>query len=285
LDLSLPDAVRLEESIAWADGSTGWVVTLCAGAAMFVGYFDHDWAREVFSDPTACLAGSGQVAGTARKTEKGFIVNGSWDYSSGAPHATHFTANCDVEGTVYSFTFKRDEVTLTRNWDYMGLNATAGHSFSVQDLEVPLNRSFLIDPSSAVLPAPVYCYPFLQLAYATLAVNLSGMCIYFLDLAASLTKSDSARHHLEDANNAVRLLREEFYTELDYSWQLHVENELFSLQKVTQKSIALAQGCRELVDSIYPFCGLAAARNDSPLNQVWRNIHTASQHMLLNPEN
>jgi alkylation response protein AidB-like acyl-CoA dehydrogenase len=285
-DLSLPDAVRLEESIAWADGSTGWVVTLCAGAAMFVGYFDDGLAREVFSEPNVCIAGSGQATGTALRTGHDFVVNGSWDYSSGAPHATHFTANCVVEGEeVRSFIFKRNEVTLSRNWDYMGLNATAGHSFSVRDLKLPLNRSFLIDPSAAVLPAPVYRYPFLQLAHATLAVNLSGMSVYFFDLAAPLMKSIAARHQLEYANQALQSLRGEFYAELDHSWQLHLMNEIFSLQKFNKISIALAQECRELVDSVYPFCGLIAARKDTPVNQVWRNIHTASQHALLNHDN
>lgn len=287
LNLSLPEAVRLEESVAWADGSTGWVVTLCAGAAMFVGYFDEGWAREVFSDPNACLAGSGQSTGTAHKTEKGFIVNGSWDYSSGAPHATHFTANCVVEKEgVRSFVFKREEVALARNWDYMGLNATAGHSFSVTDLQVPFNRTFFIDSSAAVLPAPVYRYPFLQLAHATLAVNLSGMSVYFLDLAEPLMKSITARHRLEDAKRNIQRLREQFYTALDHSWKLHLANDpLFidRLHSVTETSITLAQGSRELVDAIYPSCGLAAARNDSTVNQVWRNIHTASQHTLLHP--
>jgi alkylation response protein AidB-like acyl-CoA dehydrogenase len=285
LDLRLPDAVRLEESIAWADGSMGWVVTLCAGAAMFVGFFDKDWAREVFSDLKVCLAGSGQVAGTAHKTEKGFIINGSWDYSSGAPHAAYFTANCVVEGeSVRSFIFKREEVTLTRNWDYIGLNATAGHSFSVNDLEVPFSRSFRIDPAEAVRPEPVYRYPFLQLAYATLAVNLSGMSIYFLDLAAPLMKSVASKQQLHDVIDELQSLREQFYAALDRSWQLHLANKSFRLQDVSERSITLAQRSRELVDSVYPFCGLTAARNGSPINQVWRNIHTASQHTLLNPD-
>jgi alkylation response protein AidB-like acyl-CoA dehydrogenase len=282
LDLSLPEAVRLEESLAWTDGSVGWVVTLCAGAAMFVGYLDKDFACEIFSDPHACLAGSGQVTGTARQTDQGFIINGAWDYSSGAPHATHFTANCAVEGIgVRSFIFLRKEVTLTRNWDYMGLNATAGHSYSVSNLEVPRNRCFLIDPSAAVLPGPVYRYPFLQLAYVTLAANVSGMCVYFLDLAAELMRDDAAKHRLKQAQATMQMLREEFYTTLDHSWQLHISNKLISPEDVNTKSLALAQRSRECVDFIYPFCGLTAARNGSAINQVWRNIHTASQHALL----
>lgn len=32
MELRLPEALRLEEAIAWKDGSVGWTVTLCAGA-------------------------------------------------------------------------------------------------------------------------------------------------------------------------------------------------------------------------------------------------------------
>ena len=37
--LSLPELVRLEEGIAWADGAVGWTVTLCSGAGWFAGFF------------------------------------------------------------------------------------------------------------------------------------------------------------------------------------------------------------------------------------------------------
>ncbi|RYD84433.1 MAG: acyl-CoA dehydrogenase, partial [Sphingobacteriales bacterium] len=37
LQLDLHKQVRLEESLAWANGSLGWVVTLCSGAGWFGG--------------------------------------------------------------------------------------------------------------------------------------------------------------------------------------------------------------------------------------------------------
>ena len=34
---TLPEALKIEEALAFTDGSTGWVVTLCGGAGWFVG--------------------------------------------------------------------------------------------------------------------------------------------------------------------------------------------------------------------------------------------------------
>lgn len=298
LALSLPQAVRLEESIAYADGSVGWVVTLCGGAAMFIGYFDEALAKEIFTDPDVCLAGSGQANGTAKIINGGFEVNGCWPYASGAPHATHFTANCFIDGTqqIQSFLFKREEVTLHPNWKYMGLNATAGYSYSVKDLKVSANRSFIIDPDHARLPHPVYRYPFLQLAQTTIAGNISGMCLYFFDLAILLL---TKKHHSNTRSEAVKnkglqlittgkaeleLLRKRFYSALEDSWSSHVANnhiKALQLNAVSQTSLHLAQQSRNLVNQLYPYCGLEAARTDTAINNVWRNINTASQHTLL----
>jgi len=298
LQLSLPEAVRLEENIAYADGSVGWVVTLCAGAAMFIGYFSEDLANEIFDGPRVCLAGSGQVNGTAKMIDGCFEISGFWPYASGAPHATHFTANCTVEGSgkVQSFIFKKEEVTLHPNWKYIGLNATAGYSFSVNNLRIPANRTFIIDPAHATLPHPVYRYPFLQLAETTIAANISGMCLHFFNLAKELlTKKQKTHSRSEGVKNKglqliasgeaeMELLRQKFYTALDASWLSHeAKNEATTLQlnAVSQASLDLAQGSRNLVNQLYPYCGLYAARTDTMINQVWRNINTASQHTLL----
>ncbi|MEJ7738117.1 MAG: acyl-CoA dehydrogenase [Chitinophagaceae bacterium] len=298
LALSLPEAVRLEESIAYADGSVGWVVTLCAGAGMFIGYFDEDLAKEIFSDPYVCLAGSGQANGTATIIDGGFEINGYWPYASGAPHATHFTANCIIDGSqhIQSFIFKKEEVTLHPNWKYIGLNATAGYSYSVKDLKIPANRTFIIDPEHTRLPHPVYRYPFLQLAETTIAANISGMCLYFFDLAKDfLTKKPNTNTRTEAVTNKglelitsgnaeMELLQRKFYTALDASWSSHVANNKImptQLKAVTRTSLHLAQQSRNLVNRLYPYCGLHAARTDSVINQVWRNINTASQHSLL----
>src|SRR5690606_26840694 len=91
---TLPEILRIIEGLAKADGSLAWTVTLCSGAAWFSGFLDKQLATEIFINPQACFAGSGAVGGTATKTSKGYLINGFWEYASGALHATIFTANC-----------------------------------------------------------------------------------------------------------------------------------------------------------------------------------------------
>src|SRR4051812_18359259 len=152
LGLSLPEALRIEETLAWIDGSVGWVVTLCSGAGWFVGFADQKFIKTLTDDSNFCIAGSGAV-GVATKEPMGFRINGSWKYASGSVHATAFTVNCMDPETqqVSSFFLLPGEVTVHPTWNSMGMVATASNSFEVKDRLVGPERQFVIKPEHAVL--------------------------------------------------------------------------------------------------------------------------------------
>ncbi|BAV09861.1 Acyl-CoA dehydrogenase [Filimonas lacunae] len=302
LQKALPEMVRLEEAIAWADGSMGWVVTLCSGAGWFGGFMQPSLADAVFANPHACLAGSGAATGTAEETAEGYLVSGKWWHASGAPHNTVFTANCRLvkEGKVLTdaagqplvkaFALMREEVTLIPTWQSFGLVATASHAFEVQQLLVPANRLFAIEPDAAIIKAPLYQYPFLQLAEVTLAANISGMALHFIEEAEAIVQQKNekeqpvAQQYVRDAQEMMEQARRIFYTSLDASWQQQVftgEVSVEALQEISVAARTLAAKSIQAVQMLYSYCGLAAANKHSVINQVWRDIHTASQHSLL----
>lgn len=300
LQLSLPEALQKEEGLAWADGSTAWTVTLCSGANWFVGFLDPTLAKELFSNPQVCLAGSGRATGKATDLGDAYEVTGHWNYATGAFMATAFTANCVIEKddqplqnndgspVIKSFVFLRKEVSLHPTWKTIGMIATASNSFGVQRLRVPKNRSFIIAGASAILQLPVYMYPFQQLAEATLAVNSSGMAMRFFDLCQPANHGTNAITLSLDrwmtGHTALQTARNDFYTAIDQSWRAHLlqqrEQEQL-LNAVANASRNLAAIARQSVDEIYPYCGLQAANPATEINRVWRNLHTASQHSLL----
>jgi indole-3-acetate monooxygenase len=308
LGLSLPQGVRLEESIAWIDGSLGWVVTLCTGASWFVGFLQDALIRELLADRAVCFAGSGAPTGIAEVVEGGFRVSGDWLYATGSHHATVFTANCviyehgaarlDAAGApeVRPFVFLRDEVTLRPAWKAIGMVATASHAFTVKELDVPASRCFRIDGRFATLTDVVYQYPFQPLAETTLAANHAGMAMRFIDLCEVqfFERPRYSRSHtpeqgvmLEEKIVWARLTldscRADFYSVLDRSWGQCREGEMpdAMLEEVGQVSRQLARTSLEVVDRLYPFAGLRAADPETEINRVWRNLHTASQHFLL----
>ncbi len=292
LELSLPEALRLEEALAWTDGSVGWTVTLCGGAGWFIGFLEPEIISDVFNIHATCIAGSGKAAGIAKMVEDGYEITGIWDYATGADYATAFTANCVVAAggnqVIQPFLFLRDEVKVHENWNSMGMIATGSHSFEVSRLRIKKNRGFHIDGQYAMLPQPVYQYPFLAFAETTLAVNISGMGVRFLDLCAILFRQkeiDYIQPHLENASKKMEDARQLFYEVAQNSWQECLNNRSIPsllLKDITLTSRKLSTAARQVVNDLYPCCGLGAANPDTEMNRIWRNIHTASQHSLLN---
>ena len=308
LQMSLPEALKIEESLAWVDGSVGWTVTLCSGANWFIGFLNPELVNCIFKTDTVCLGGSGSTSGSARIIEGGYEITGYWRYATGSAHATAFTANCVIEnnGTIMqnkegspvikSFLFLREEVVVHYDWNGMGMQATSSNSFEVQQLRVHENRCFQIDRNFTFDDHPVYRFPFLQFAEATLAVNSSGMAIHFMDLCEPLfnERAKNKNYNKEAINVSIGCLhtsrkdleekRNSFYRAIENSWNECVhENSIAAeiLSEVSKLSRELAATSRKLVDELYPYCGLIAANKHSEINRVWRDLHTASQHSLL----
>jgi alkylation response protein AidB-like acyl-CoA dehydrogenase len=306
--ITLPNLVRLQEGISWTDGSTGWVVTLCSGAGWFGGFLAPQVAEKVFNDPQVCLAGSGAAGGTAEITTSGYLINGTWKYASGAHHATHITANCiikkdgepivDSEGQplVLPFIVDKKDVNILPAWKYIGMVATGSDAFEIKGLEAESARRFKIDPAAVIVDQPLYRYPFLQLAEATLAVNLSGIAIHFMDLCEDIFYEKIKQPRLASIQKvflmgelariktALNVQRAHFYEAVDQSWEAIQNNAAIAedqLNAVSKASLELAMLAREGVDKLYPLCGLTAASTTTEINRAWRDLHTASQHALL----
>ena len=233
------------------------------------------------------------------------MVNGHWKYATGAPHATAFTANCVIEKNgepvlqkdgspvTRSFIFKRAEVAIHNDWNTTGMKATASQAFSVKALEVPEERCFIIDSEHAVLPDPVFYFPFLSFAEITLAANYSGMAFHFMALCKVFFEDRIKRHGyaIKEACEMLETLartqskledaRQLFYDTLEKIWQAGYAEKRWNASSL----VSLGEACRSLaklsrmsMDELYPYCGMAAADQNSEINRVWRDFHTASLH-------
>jgi alkylation response protein AidB-like acyl-CoA dehydrogenase len=305
LQLPLPQALAVEEALAAIDGSLGWTVTLCSGAGLFAGFVGPELRELMFRNEALCIGGSGAPTGKAEVVDGGYVVNGDWHYATGAPHLTAFSTNCritkdgepvkDGDGTemIRSFLFLPDELRWRENWNVMGLQATASHSFSIENLRVPEWRSFLIRPETAQVADPVYQYPFLQFAELTLAANFGGMALAFLECfeqGLSAHRGDGKRKSLRidmlhTAKEELNALLLAFHTTAATTWEMMLGNGSIpadSLAAISAVSRGLAAGVRRIVTELFPYAGISAAAPDSRMNRIWRDLFTATQHSLLN---
>jgi alkylation response protein AidB-like acyl-CoA dehydrogenase len=310
-ELPLPQVVRLEEALCRADGSTGWTVTLCAGAGWFAGFLAPALGREILATPRLCVGGSGAPTGYADIDGDGYRLSGRWDFATGAPMTTHFTMNAVIradgqplaneDGTprVRAFIVPAGQVSVHENWHTVGLVATASHTFSLDGVHVDGSHAFDLTPHGAKANGPLYRFPFLSLAFVTLAANVSGMALDFIEQAREiigrrrhhvtnqpLTELAQVRDALAQAPDAFERARAIFYGLLDTAWDKVCRREQPSAEETEllhRASLAMVDAARRAVDELYPLCGLSAADQRSSISRAWRDLHTASQHALMLP--
>ncbi len=312
LEWTMPEVVRLFEALAWADGALGWCVNLGAGANIFAGYLQPETAESVFHDPAVSIAGSGAISGTARKNHDGYIATGTWKYASGAAHATHFTANCyivddydiplqDAQGEpLYrSFLFRADQVKVLDTWNSYGLKASSSHDFEVREQLVPEQNTFSLSGPSVFAKGPLYRFPFLQMAELNMTAMLTGMALHFIDAFSAMAqvrkpyRSDIAladqtmvRATLQRCTTTLEAARCWMYAALHDGWKAYEQHETVSPQLLGVISNACqyaAQVARQVVQELYPFAGMSILNPENELNKIWRDLHTASQHVLVSP--
>lgn len=296
------EALKIEEELAYIDGSLGWTVTLCAGANMFVGFMNKEESTQIFSQREVCLGGSGKVGGTARKKNDTYIINGEWHIVTGLHHCTIFTANCliEEEGELKvdesgkleyrSFFFYPEEVEIAKTWQADGLIATGSDSIQIKDLEVPTTRSFVISENTCVINHPIYRFPFLGFAKLTLAVNHLGMQAHYIDEVEKFFKTKRGSVHQQFQEELLISLKEhfnrqkeKFYKVAETTWQKVQNNKAIcsedfdEIDAICQKVVF--SGRDNIIKSL-PYLGLYGVSKQYPVFRIVKDILVGCQHSL-----
>jgi alkylation response protein AidB-like acyl-CoA dehydrogenase len=194
------ELMRAIETVATADGSTGWCTMLAVSGGASAGYMSEAGAREMFANPNAPSAGIAAPGGAAIGAAGGMRVSGRWSFASGITHSDWIWAGCLVMENgkprmtangpqmVHACMPVRD-VVIHDTWYVSGLCGTGSNDFSVSDLFVPDHRIFaLLDPTGH-RSEPLYRIPPLHLfVYQVVCVSL-GIARAALDELTELAQT------------------------------------------------------------------------------------------------
>lgn len=305
---SLPQAVEAFEEAAWIDGSFGWTVAIGAGGGYFVPFMQPHTASKLFAPQEAVLAGSGMPTGNAKRVEGGYLINGTWRYCSGSRHATFYTATAAVEmddadsqgrqqAGMISFALLASQVRIVPDWDAFGLKATDSHTITVQDAWVPDDRVFTFDRMHPDYEHPLYHYPFAAFAAVSFASVTLGIGRHFIDEAErmleqnrvpwSRDKADRVEfieYLINEGRCAYQEAKRNFNYHLGYAWDRLIQTGAVSPQEEQDcilQSKSAAQAMRAMAEGLFPYLGMSAIMQQSPINQIWRDLQTACQHSAL----
>ena len=187
----------------------------------------------------------------------------------------------DGTSMVRSFLLKKEQVEIIHDWNTMGLRATATDSFEVNSQWVDGKYSFVYD--TFYLPQPIFKIPFSVFVDLTLWVNYIGMAERFLE-EAQLIAADKGI--LKDLHHMVLDASKECMGDGERIQSMVAEARNIPesyVEKIHQKASCSVQSLTHEVIRVFPILGIRASTMDHPLNQVFRDYFTATQHHIFSP--
>jgi indole-3-acetate monooxygenase len=301
-----PAAMRVLETLARADGSTGWVTMIGAGAWIDLVHLPRPTFDALFDGrPDAIFAGAFNPSGTIAPVSGGYRVEGRWAFASGCEHADWIYGNCfegfDDDGPVLrGALFSPDDVTIEDTWDVSGLRGTGSHHFHVDELVVPTARTFLALRDEPCVDDPIVRIPvvsLLALAMAPIATGIAlGALDDIVDLAtaktpllapAPLAANPLFQHELATADTELAAARALLWELAEEAWAAAIAGREFTMQqRARMRAAAVWATARSaaVVETAYRFGGGSSLYADCPLQRRLRDIQAVAQHFIVKPD-
>ncbi|MFJ3906156.1 acyl-CoA dehydrogenase family protein [Streptomyces sp. NPDC090025] len=307
----------MKVSMALARGcpSTGWMYLFGAAHALVVGtLFDEETQAELFAGGDFICPATVAPAGVAQPDgEGGWIVDGTWNYCSGAPYATHFIGHTLVfpnEGeppVPMLFIAPRERFERLDDWGaQLGLKGSGSHSIRIENGRIPARHTLGGHLSQLAiteatpgrnLHGPEYGGGPLSFMLLELGVLAVGMAKGALDAYEQLMRARTTTFfpivpRTEDPDYQFRYgeatgmiaAAEAAVLHATQQWQelcleepaaFTREAEL-RLATISREAVRLAW--RAVEGQLFPTAGSSSVRAGERVERVWRDMSTLHSH-------
>lgn len=140
---------QIAATLARGCPSAAWCFTFGTGhTAALAGYWNEQAQQDVFGDGLFICPSTAKPQGSAKKVDGGWLINGTFNYCSGAPYATHFwghtfseTPDGSPPAGLLMFVIAADQFERLDDWGgQLGLRGSGSHSLKIVDGFVPDHR-------------------------------------------------------------------------------------------------------------------------------------------------
>ncbi|MCX4470729.1 acyl-CoA dehydrogenase family protein [Micromonospora sp. NBC_01655] len=297
------------EALARADGSTGWTVMIGAETPHLLALLPRDRFDKLYAaGPDVVVAGGFAPQGRAELADGGFQVTGRWGFASGSRHADWIFGNCVLTGDgqplpgpggqpveVRSMLLPAGAVRVQDTWHTLGLRGTGSHDVLIESVFCPAEQSFDLFTGVPCVPGPGFVAPLAQfvLHLGAVAVGIAQGAlddtVALLDggrqrlyARQSLADSPAFRVQLGRADLNVRAARALVRSLADDLYRAACAEDPAAVEALRPQVSASLPWVTEVataaVDVCYRAGGGGAARDSSPVQRRFRDIHTFAQH-------
>lgn len=297
------------ETLGQADGSAAWCIMIGSTTGLVAAYMPAATARNVFAaHPDLIVAGVFAPRGKATDEGDSYVVNGRWQWGSGSPNAQMIMGGCVVmrngepvllpSGLPDSrmLMVPASSVELTGNWDVSGLCGTGSQDFVFRNCRVPKDMSVGL-MSDRPLERPLYAFPIFGMLAAGIAAVMLGLARASIDELVALAGGKTPEGHrkplaartrtqedVAEAEATLRSARAFFYESIGSAWQEASKGHQLTLAARRDLRLSASHAARasvKVVDLMYNLGGGTSVYRTSPLQRYFRDVHVASQHMMI----
>ncbi|WP_433567287.1 3-hydroxy-9,10-secoandrosta-1,3,5(10)-triene-9,17-dione monooxygenase oxygenase subunit [Nocardia sp. CA-151230] len=299
------DTVR---KIAGACGSTGWVAGILGIHNWHLALFDQRAQQDVWGENTdARVASSYAPMGAGTTVDGGYLVNGTWAWSSGCDHADWVFVGGPVikNGKPVdfgSFLIPRSDYRIDDVWDVVGLRGTGSNNIVVENVFVPEHRFLgfrtmgeLKSPGLEQNTDPVYKMPWGTIHPTTISTPIVGMAYgayaaHVEHQGKRVRAAYAGENAKDDPFGKVRIA--EAASDIDAAWRQlsgNVADEYaclvagreipFDVRARARRDQVRATGrAIASIDRLFEASGATALANGTALQRFWRDAHAGRVH-------
>ena len=308
LDIDVPASMEIIETLASADGSTGWVVMIGSETPMLLALLSRKHFDSLYANgPDVIIGGAFAPRGQAELVDGNYRVSGRWGFASGCQHSQWLFGNCIVteNGTpragvipgtaeARAMMFAPSKAQILDTWSVNGLRGTGSHDIAVENLTVPSDDSFDIFFGRSCIGSPSMAEPLLYAALhiGAVAIGIAQRAITEivalantnkrrLYASASLAESPLFQYRVGQADASLRAARNLLRSQADALWNSAVAGNRVSIDGRAPVMAAITWAvhtCAAVVDSCYKAGGGTSPYDSSPLQRCMRDIQTLTQH-------
>ena len=286
--------------IGAADPCAAWIGGQLTIHSFEVALMDERLQKEFWAHgPDTRASSSYAPLGKAEPVDGGYVLNGTWTFSSGVDHATWVI----LGGRDRNYVVPTSDMTIVEDsWNVAGLKGTGSKSLILKDVFVPGYRAHSLEdhffdrePGYAVNDRPLFRLSWRGMFNSVMPTSAIGMTLGGLDEFIAQTRVRMGQQgsgspvvtnpfmHLRLANALTKIqgLRTRHLANWRGLFDMACRGETPSRlerMRVRFEASDAAGSCFETFSDIWPHAGAAAVAESNPLQNAFRDLMAMRNH-------
>ena len=290
------------ENIAIRDGSAAWCFMIGSVLNGAVAAYVSDQAiNDIFENqsldlPPTIFAGQTSPRSEIELIDNGVLLSGDFKFGSGLQHASWVVCGFinPNDNEHYLATLPKKNVVLRGNWDVFGLSGTGSQDYQVNKQIVLNSHIFRHDTKTPLRGGKTFSCGIVTVmltGHIGVALGLAEQLLRDLQTLTKIARRSGQLNERDDflielGRQKASLFAAKAFSEkaLRCIDNAALKNEVKQddHDKIRMVAIHVTEISRSIARFAFDYSGMNGASNDSNINKLFRDVHVASQHLLVN---